>query len=285
MAAAIGDQFGRQGGSPGAVPGKEDAAAPLAGGREVMALVRQLVAQPGWHPPSDRCHSPLAAVVLGLWFHDDERRLIAAIPEALESGIEGLVVGWAIAKILQGNLAPTIFLGELEQALATWQPEASLPPTFKVLGKALQKQDSLEQARRRLAKNSPSQSTAVSMALFCFLSTPDFPALSIRRAIHAHHEAALVGALTGAFCGAYNGTAPLPVGWEMALRETPLEQRWGVDSPRALQSWGRRLLAVWGGASPARAATMVPLSSEEASSDGPPTATFPTVAAAGQLRF
>lgn len=275
MAAAIGDAWGSQGDFQRAVPGKTDAAAELAGGREAMALVRQLATNPMAQPPQIPVKSPLAAIPLGLWFHDDETGLPATIRQVLGLGVDALMVGYAIAQILQKELELVSFVRQLGQWLSTWEPEHNLQPALEILDRALQERDPLERVVRNLAKNSDPHEEAILTALFCFLSTPDFPDLSICRAIQHPRQAALVGAVTGAFAGASNGVAKLPVKWEMALVETPLEQRWGVDSRETLRRCSVRLLAAWCGISPERMEAMAPGEREW---------TFPAVAAAGKLR-
>ncbi len=275
MAAVIGDTLGSQGGSVRSVPRKTDTATEFVGGQETMALVRQLATSPNWQPPNPLPISPMAAIPLGLWFHDDESRLHATIRTSVGRGVDALIVGYAIAKILQEKLEPTTFFWQVRQWLSTWESENSLPASLEIVEQGLQNQESLAEVAQTLSKsNHPPGEVAVLKALFCFLSTPDFPDLSINRAIRHSQQPALVGSITGAFSGAYNGIAKLPVGWEIALQETPLLQRWGVDSMEQLRGWAVRLLAAWCGTF-VDGNAIAPTTTEE---------TFPAVAAAGQLR-
>jgi ADP-ribosylglycohydrolase len=217
----------------------------------------------------------MAAIPLGLWFHDDESRLHAAIRTSVGLGVDAPIVGYAIAKILQEKLEPATFFWQLKQWLSTWEPEKPLPASLEIVEQGLQNQEPLAKVAQTLGKsNHPQGEVAVLRALFCFLSTPDFPDISINRAIRNSQQAALVGSITGAFSGAYNGIAKLPVKWEIVLQETPIVQRWGVDSMEQLRSWSVRLLAAWCGTFTDRNAIACTTTEW----------TFPTVAAAGQLR-
>jgi hypothetical protein len=275
LAAAIGDMWGSQGGSVRSVPRKTDTAAELVGGQETMTLVRQLATSPTWQPPNPLPISPMAAIPLGLWFHDDESLLHAAIRTSVGLGVDALIVGYAIAKILQEKLEPATFFEQVRQWLSTWEPEKSLPASLEIVEQGLQNQEPVAKVTQTLDKsNRPQGEVAVLGALFCFLSTPDFADISIKRAIRYSQQAALVGSITGAFSGAYNGIAKLPVGWEIAGQELPLAERWRVDSMKQLRGWSLRLLAAWCGAF-ADGSAIAPTTTEW---------TFPTVAAAGQLR-
>lgn len=92
-----------------------------------------------------------------------------------------------------------------------------------------------------------------SLALYCFLSTPDRFDLGVQRLARIGQSPRLMVALVGAWVGGTGGRASLPPHWLQHL-ETPqgrsfLETTWGVPSVAILEQHATALMRQWTGIS------------------------------------
>lgn len=208
----------------------------------------------------------LATLPLVLFFHDNEikqQQLLMQTaklwqrPPGTEVGL--LAFGFAVAQMLQERLERLTLLPQTIAYLkqSTAKPTASLLDLVSRLeqvqtllhhGAALH--PAIEQLR---AGTTQSDSTAIAIAFYCFLSTPDDLRLSLLRAARSGDVAPVVCALTGALSGAHNGLNGLPLVWQMS-NSIPL--LWGL-SGEEMNQLAARLFAVWSGVYASGTATNV----------------------------
>ncbi|MGL5064129.1 MAG: ADP-ribosylglycohydrolase family protein [Microcoleus sp.] len=110
----------------------------------------------------------------------------------------------------------------------------------------------------------PANSLPISLAFYCFLSTPEDLNLSVVRAARCGISSQLTCALTGALSGSYNGVAAIPVEWRQALSVTsmgrsPAASRessiWGTDDAATIVELATQLFDVWAGVYSPKAAS------------------------------
>lgn len=207
----------------------------------------------------------LATLPVALFSHDDVSKqqplLLQTInlwrcPPSTEAGL--LAVGYAIAQVLQERvdrftLVPhtiTYLKHYLKQGTANpTAPLLDLIDTLKQVQALLQQGAGLHTAIERLrARSTNGDSTAIALAFYCFLSTPDDLQLSLLRAARSGELASgelapVTCALTGALSGAYNSLNGLPLAWRTG---NPMAVLWGLSDPE-MKQLATHLFAVWSG--------------------------------------
>lgn len=190
----------------------------------------------------------LATLPIALFFHDDQVKLRQKLQQTAahwhqkEETEAVLAVGYAIAlaltEKLNHDLIPQIliYLGNTQTPLGLkLQQVQNLLDTSAPL-------DSVVHLLRQEAKLQKDTDTisAIALAFYCFLSTPEDFRLSLSRASRISYQPQLTSALTGALAGAYNSHIGIPIGWRLAANKIKI-------STQRLQL-AEQLLAVWSGA-------------------------------------
>jgi ADP-ribosylglycohydrolase len=191
----------------------------------------------------------LATLPIALFFHDDQGKLRQQLQQAAahwhqtdeNEGV--LAVGYAIAlaltEKLNHNLIPQIlsYLGNAQTPLGQ-----QLQQVQNLLDKGAALDSAIHQLRQeaKLQGGKADAVTAIALAFYCFLSTPEDFRLSLSRARVVGYQPQLTLALTGAIAGAYNSNIGIPVGWRLAANQINI-------STQRLQL-AEQLLAVWSGA-------------------------------------
>ena len=216
-----------------------------------------------------------AAICLpvALFYHENEEKLLSQLqgaglglhcPRAAISGV--LAVGCALAMALKEKLDPQTLI---PQTIACLEDAGAVnPATAELLVRVeslLERGAGLEMALEELGRREPAvraaanggaggsspESSAIALAFYCFLSTPEDMRLSVVRAVRAGFDPILTGTVTGALSGAYNSTAGMPVGWRRLLSQptgtSPLRELWGVAGAAEILQLAERLLAAWCG--------------------------------------
>lgn len=191
-------------------------------------------------------HRALASIIpIALYGHDN--------PQALEP-----IIADTTPTALQG--AALVIANSITAALAHRSPFNPLPAliqhvTDESLSQPLQQVERLLSCRGSLAialqtLGDPEQiEVAVVLALYCWLSTPAQFQLSVLRAHRIPNVSPLTLSLTGAFSGAFNGQAAMPLPW---LQST-------AASGGKIESMEKRadqLLAIWSGCYPSELGTV-----------------------------
>lgn len=129
--------------------------------------------------------------------------------------------------------------------------KASLAKAVNQLGeiaKGIQKSSNTQAVDTRLG-------TAFSLALYCWLSTPENLSVSLMRAAQTKFQPNLTCTITGALSGAYNSILEIPVTWHRFSQrlypnlETPQELplKWGISAESEVQKMAGGLFALWSG--------------------------------------
>ncbi len=124
-------------------------------------------------------------------------------------------------------------LGQIQDLLTT---RASLATAMKVLALS-QSSDYSEIA------------AAIALAVYCWLSTPEFFPLSLLRSQQLSNISVLIPMLTGALSGAHNGLVGIPTGWQLHDRESSdqFDDHPPLYSKTRSHDLAAQLLAVWSG--------------------------------------
>lgn len=217
--------------------------------------------------PTDLSEIAIATLPLVLFFHEDELKLRQALQSAAQhlggqsdSVLGAWVVGFAIAQALQERLHLPTLIGQMLTMLPSVAPETAiatqLSQQLQQVQKLLSQRAGLEQARTQLIRQAAEQgdpkyqqTTAIALALYCWLSTPDDSQLAVLRSHRLAYRSPVVGALTGALAGAYNGYTSLPVNGCLAVRSSG-QSGAAVTSEQAQPDWltlATHLLSTWSG--------------------------------------
>lgn len=190
----------------------------------------------------------LATVPIALFFHDDQGKLRQQLQQAAthwhqtEENEGVLAVGYAIAlaltEKLNHSLIPQIlsYLGNTQTPLGE-----QLQQVQNLLNQGAPLNTAVSQLRQEAKLQGGTDAcSAIALAFYCFLSTPEDFRLSLSRASRIGYQSQLTSALTGAIAGAYNSNIGIPVGWRLAANKINI-------SSQRLQL-AEQLLAVWSGA-------------------------------------
>ena len=192
----------------------------------------------------------LATLPIALFFHDEPNKLQQQLQQATafwqnqtdeNEGV--LVVGYAIAlaltEKLKSNLIPQI-LSLLGNAKTPLGQQLQQVQTLINSGATLDRAVSQLRQETKLLGAKADSITAISLAFYCFLSTPEDLRLCLCRASRISHQPQLTAALTGAIAGAYNSNIGIPVGWRLAANQ--------INIITQRLQLAERLFAVWSGA-------------------------------------
>ncbi|WP_448596542.1 ADP-ribosylglycohydrolase family protein [Thermoleptolyngbya sp.] len=190
----------------------------------------------------------IATLPLALYAHDHPTQLrshLWRLDAPAPSLAVALTVGELVSQAMHTDLPPS----ELIERVIAAQDLISIAPDLTA---ALQRvhgmadQASLAIARHALLAETPADCGPLCLALYCFLATPDHPAIALLRAAQ-RSPSLLASALVGALCGARNGISGLPATWRVQAQQSGrIAALWGV-SESALNSLASLLFAAWAG--------------------------------------
>ena len=232
---------------------------------------QRLSAQPERRSPisqTDLSEIAIATLPLVLFFHEDELKLRQALQSASQrlggqpdSILGAWVIGFAIAQALQETLHLPTLIGQILTVLPSVAPETAiatyLAQQLQQVQMLVNQRAGLESARTQLIRHASEhsdpkicqQTTAIALAFYCWLSTPEDSQLAILRSHRFAYRPSVVGALTGALVGAYNGRTSLPVNWCLVV-EPSSQTNTSVTSEQVQPDWttlATNLLSAWSG--------------------------------------
>ncbi len=193
----------------------------------------------------------IATLPLALYYHDDITQLRSHLSALFPSehgisetrlGIEAITSTLSLA--LHEKLVPSLLIDQLLS-------ELDLPIDLLFTQQMIQVRDLLlstacsANAIRQLRALPPGKTLATAIALYCFLSTPEDPRLSILKAARLGYLPSLTCALVGALSGCYNGLEDLPLHWRRSLATTTGAS--GTATERNSQVIADQLLVSWSG--------------------------------------
>jgi len=189
----------------------------------------------------------LATLPIALYFHDDQGKLRHQLQQAAaywhqtEENEGVLAVGYAIALALTEKLNHTL-IPQILSYLGTAQTHLGqqLQQVQNLINKGAALNTAVNQLRQEAKLQGGTDAiTAIALAFYCFLSTPEDFRLSLSRASRIGYQPQLTSALTGALAGAYNSNIGIPLGWRLAANQINI-------STQRLQL-AEQLLGVWSG--------------------------------------
>ncbi|BAU44980.1 ADP-ribosylglycohydrolase family protein [Leptolyngbya sp. O-77] len=223
-------------------------------GKSVLSLGEWLIHRPQQSvtlPSAIRVNPAALAIAtlpLALYTHDHPAQLrshLQRLDAPASSQSVALAVGELVSQAMHADQPPS---GLIERAIAA-QDLMSIAPELTT---ALQRvhiaaqQDSMAIACHNLFAETPADYLPLCLALSCFLSTPDHPAIALRRAAKLSLSP-LISALTGALCGARNGSSGLPATWRVQAHQAgSIVALWEI-SESAIDSLSAMLFAAWAG--------------------------------------
>jgi hypothetical protein len=91
--------------------------------------------------------------------------------------------------------------------------------------------------------------SAIAVAFYGFLGTPEDFRLALLRTVRLNYQAEVTCVLVGTLSGVYNSMVSIPLSWRTQLTQTSsfLSQHWGIESEAALLRLADQLLAAWAG--------------------------------------
>ncbi|MFQ3626567.1 MAG: ADP-ribosylglycohydrolase family protein, partial [Cyanobacteriota bacterium] len=190
----------------------------------------------------------IATLPITLYAHNHPKLLRSHL-ERLSAPVSSLAVALAVGELISQVMhtdqpPPALIEGAIAaQDLILIAPE--LAATLQRVN-VVADQDSLAIARHSLLAETPADYVPLCLALYCFLSTPEHPAIVLLRAAQIS-PLPLTCALAGALCGARNGISSLPATWRVQAQQSgSITALWGV-SESALDSLAAMLFAAWAG--------------------------------------
>ncbi|WP_413199365.1 ADP-ribosylglycohydrolase family protein [Nostoc piscinale] len=191
----------------------------------------------------------LAALPVALFFHDNLLKLRNNLLHTYQLWGEDPVVrdgilaaGYAIALSLTEKLDPQTLIAQIISFIG--DTPTSLPKKLLQVNDLLSKHAGLETAKAEL-NTKDKTSSAIALAFYCFLSTPEDFRLTVLRA-NRLLPSPIIGAIAGALSGTYNSTAGIPTQWRVLYLSTDNSTGILVNYPQMLELTDA-LLAVWSG--------------------------------------
>lgn len=206
----------------------------------------------------------IASLPISLLYHEDEFKLQQKLQQwgevwrnHLEINPGILAMGYTMAQALTEKLDPLSLIPKIIDYIGEQEP---LVGQLRQVKRLINQGASLETATTQLSQNAKSleqqqlssegkqksQSSAllipISLALYCFLSTPEDLSLAVLRAARTrwmNQTCSIVGALSGA----YNSSAAIPVRW----RQTKEFELLGTSNEGEIMKLAKSLWAVWCG--------------------------------------
>lgn len=195
----------------------------------------------------------IATLPLALYYHEDITQLrshfSALFPSdhgILETRLGVEAIAFTLSLSLHEQLLPALLI---EQLLS----ELDLAIDLLFTQQLTQVQNFLLNAScsaiaiSQLRVLPPGKTLAIAIALYCFLSTPADPRLSILKAARLGYLPPLTCALVGALSGCYNGLEGLPLHWRRSLYPALPKNRLGGLTERSPEAVADQLLLSWSG--------------------------------------
>ncbi len=206
----------------------------------------------------------IASLPVALLYHEDELKLQQKLQQwgkvwqnYLAINLSNLAIGYVIAQALTDRIDPLTLIPKIIDYIGEKEP---LVGQLREVEKLIHQGVNIDGAITRLSKNvkcfekqqvfwrgqQTSVSSAffipISLALYCFLSTPEDLGLAVLRAARTRwgtQTSTIVGTLSGAF----NSNAGVPVEWRQRIRVELL----GMNDEAEIMKLAKSLWALWCG--------------------------------------
>ena len=224
--------------------------------QEITASIQALMASESLMPIStlldqeDEIARQMARILpLALFWHDNlsqwqQRVYEQLLPEAdpdLQAGVMG--IGVAIATICTEKVSPQHFIPHLLQQ--DWVRGTALQSQLSQVQAYLQNHASLMTVQSQFEPEADANPliSAIAMAFYCWLSTPDSFSLTLSRTLTLSHFSQLTALIASALSGLSNGMSGIPLHWQQALLASGPSQLSRQDS----LAQADQLLTFWAG--------------------------------------
>lgn len=219
----------------------------------------------------------IACLPGAMLYHEEEAKLRGKLEQISEVWqgrsdlrLSNLAVGYAIALGLREKLDPHTLI---PQTITILEEEGPLVEQLKEVQSLLERRSDLETAMMKLSNKAKAMkeelggmgeesrekeaiarniasSIPISLAFYCFLSTPENWQLAVQRAARTGRGSQICP-LVGAISGAYNSSAGIPVEWRSALnsrlQKTPALMVEAVANEAEIIKLAKTLWALWSG--------------------------------------
>lgn len=211
-------------------------------------MLQTEVHKPGERPTPTPGESAIVALPVILFFHEDAtecrrqlRQFATFWPDAdgdSEREAAVLAMGAAIAEILR---VPTDTRRLLPSLLETLSPETLLRQQLERVQIGLTRPATLAEMESHLPA---AEDSALALGLYCFLSTPLDPDLTLRRAARVRSQPRQTATLSAILSGAHNSLSGIPIAGRLAR-----DGNTDIDEARLLK-FAKALADAWAGIEP-----------------------------------
>ncbi|WP_416673389.1 hypothetical protein [Egbenema bharatensis] len=204
----------------------------------------------------------ITTIPIALFHHDHLRHLPHRIEQTITEpsmtrrqhsanlATGAIVIGYTLALALQEKLHPHDLIPRLLTDLDLHDRDFLLTQQLQQVQSCLEQGYGLAMIKSLMpvSQNPAIDPAPIAMALYGFLSTPNFFQLSLRRSIRLTSHPQIVCCLVGALSGVYNSVAGLPIGWRTRLNGVGTQPIVGnLPSESKLIEQADRLFAAWSG--------------------------------------
>lgn len=183
--------------------------------------------------------SIIAMVPLMLFFHEDRpklRQIIIDISRSQkldwETCSSAIAIGYIISRSISETCEPREIIPQLLDEMTNLHP--LLFQQLSEIDRLLAQPSSLQQTLQKLTITTHLTLTPTTLAIYCFLSTPEDFSLAIRCAHQIPHQTQLTCALTGILAGVHNSSTGIPLNGLLATQQ---RLQWITTSENLLNLW------------------------------------------------
>ena len=185
----------------------------------------------------------VASLPIVIFFHDQPNILreylseIAKLSQQPNCFADLWIWSYGINLVLQGNIEIKDLISKLLNLKEA--QETLFGEQLETIQKLLGEQASLKQVGYELNQKSPSNSSAMAQALYCFLSTPQQFRLCVSRSMQIKSQPHLTATLTGAIAGIYNSWFGIPIDWRLnpQLSKVNAEHQVSKQVEQVVNNW------------------------------------------------
>ena len=181
----------------------------------------------------------VAMLPLMLFFHNDRVKLREALIDVShtwqldwETYSSALAIGYIISRSLTESFSQRAIIPQLLDEMSNIHP--LLFQELSTIDRLLNDSSSLQEIIQRTAIDSHPIIAATTIAIYCFLSTPEDFSLAIRRADRGGDRSGLTCALTGMMAGTQNSLAGIPLNGYLATQD---RFGWLLAAENLLNAW------------------------------------------------
>lgn len=215
----------------------------------LMGGVASLIRRGGFDPQdwsqstfntTDDPHQAIVAMLpLMLFFHDDRvklREILINVSHSWQLDWEpcscAVAIGYILSRSLTESLSARDIIPQLLDEMINLNP--LLFQELEMIDRYLDQSSSLHQVTQKLTAIAHPMIASTVLAIYCFLSTPEYFSLAMLRAYHTKSESPFTCAITGMLAGAHNSLTGIPVNGVLATQN---RERLMLAAEDLLSAW------------------------------------------------